>query len=309
MSVVEERKNVAFVIHVLAIFNLGMVVCNKINSPGCGVSKPVVARIIGGTKIERTQIPWMVQLEVTYRWNVTAFVSMSCGGSIISPSFILTAAHCVHYVNARPIFARAFYNTTEASHGPYVWVEDMIHHPMFQWTTLRNDIALIKVEKPLSFDDHVKPVCLPHKRMHLDGERGMVSGWGLTAENGTASHVLMYVFKRILSIEECKLFLELPEQTEALKKDNILCAMMPGKGSCQGDSGGPLTVMSMNRRSVQVGIVSYGRGCGRSNEPGIYARVDNYVSWIRQVMRSSRRPRWRLPTVMEMLLQYVISLG
>ncbi|XP_070383860.1 trypsin-like isoform X2 [Dermacentor albipictus] len=284
-------------------------VSNKINSPGCGVSEPLVARIIGGTTIKRTQSPWMVQLEVNYRWNATAFISISCGGSIISPSFILTAAHCVHYVNAIPISAWAFYNTTVSGQGPYVWVEDMIHHPRFQWTTFRNDIALVKVEKPLSFDDHVRPVCLPKKRMHLEGREGMVSGWGLTAENGTASHALTYVFKRILSTKECKWFLGLPEQKKALNKDNILCAMMPGKGSCQGDSGGPLTVMSMKRRSVQVGIVSYGKGCGRSNEPGIYVRVDNYMSWIRQRMRSSRSPRWRLPTVTEMLSKYVISLG
>ncbi|XP_049511284.1 transmembrane protease serine 2-like [Dermacentor silvarum] len=124
-----------------------------------------------------------VYLEVTYRWNATAFVSVMCGGSIISPSFILTAAHCVHYMNTVPVFARAFYNTTKASDGPNVWVEDMIHHPMFKWTTLSDDIALIKVEKPLSFDDHVRPVCLPNKRIHLDGKRAMVSGWGLTTES------------------------------------------------------------------------------------------------------------------------------
>nr|XP_037273443.1 transmembrane protease serine 3-like [Rhipicephalus microplus] len=156
---------------------------SHVASADCGTSEATLGRILHGKKGDKAQIPWIVQLEIIYRWNETALLSILCGGSILSPSYILTAAHCVHYLNTLPFLGRVFYNTTEVNKGPSVWIEDMIHHPEFQWTTILNDIALVKVERPLDFDDHVRPICLPPKMLHLDGQLAMVAGWGLTEES------------------------------------------------------------------------------------------------------------------------------
>ncbi|KAL1442876.1 hypothetical protein MTO96_030575 [Rhipicephalus appendiculatus] len=101
----------------------------------------------------------------------------------------------------------------------------------------------------------------------------------------------------------------MPGQQEVLNNNNILCTLTPGQGGCQGDSGGPLTVTSRKGRSIQVGVISYGRGCGRRYDPGMYTRVHNYVRWIKKLIRRPRRPRWHVPTVLEMINKYVNALG
>uniref|UniRef100_A0A6G5A6T2 Putative trypsin-like serine protease n=1 Tax=Rhipicephalus microplus TaxID=6941 RepID=A0A6G5A6T2_RHIMP len=309
MSAITEKRAVDFVLGIIVLFNMSMALCERINSADCGTSEATLGRILHGKKGDKAQIPWIVQLEIIYRWNETALLSILCGGSILSPSYILTAAHCVHYLNTLPFLGRVFYNTTEVNKGPSVWIEDMIHHPGFQWTTILNDIALVKVERPLDFDDHVRPICLPPKMLHLDGQLAMVAGWGLTEENGTRSNCLMYALTRIMPFRQCHMGFILPGQKEVLNENNTMCTLTPGKGSCQGDSGGPLTVRSRNGRSIQVGIVSYGRGCGRRYDPSMYTRVHCHVRWIENQMKRPRPPRWSVPKVLERINEYFSTFG
>ncbi|KAH6924438.1 hypothetical protein HPB50_017495 [Hyalomma asiaticum] len=82
-----------------------------------------------------------------------------------------------------PVYGYAFYNTTRLGVGLKVWIEDFIPHPKFDEISLSNDVALVRVEIPLKFDDYVRPICLPTRKMNLAGKRAVVSGWGLTSES------------------------------------------------------------------------------------------------------------------------------
>lgn len=289
----------ATVLALALILLLCEALAEEINHPGCGLSEPT-GRIVDGQLISRSQIPWMVGLSFFYRWDETHNIRLSCGGSVISPSYILTAAHCIHWRGAIPFAARAFYNSTIAYDGPSVWIEDMVYHPQFEWSDISHDIALVKVERPLQFDRYLKPVCLPTEKFDLRGSVALVAGWGDTKENGRPSKTLKYIITTILPFEYCKVGVVYPWQIGEKNNENIICTISPGKGSCEGDSGGPLTVFSAsNGRSIQVGIVSYGVGCARPQEPAQYTRVHGYINWIRQVLRQRRGSRWRYQTVVE----------
>jgi len=105
-----------------------------------------------------------------------------------------------------------------------------------------------------------------------------VTGWGYTSESGGLSKALRKANVRVMSMEECsKLYSSLT--------DRMMCAAAPGTDACQGDSGGPLFYESDPRlkKHTQIGIVSWGIGCGRPKRPGVYTRVTEIMKWVNKV--------------------------
>lgn len=116
-----------------------------------------------------------------------------------------------------------------------------------------------------------------------------MAGWGRLQEGGRSSNILQQLQIRVLDNEECK------EQYRIQGKlisdiqfgDAVLCAgnLAGGQDSCQGDSGGPLMLPIYENGKFpvyQIGIVSYGIGCARTNTPGVYTRVQHFVDWIQE---------------------------
>jgi secreted trypsin-like serine protease len=147
------------------------------------------------------------------------------------------------------------------------------------------DIAILKTSRPMSWVftkdgfGSVNRVCLPHPRDDYEpGENVTVSGWGVMSEGeGTISNVLNAVDIPIVSYQDCK-----AAYGQRVNQDHV-CAGLPqgGKDSCQGDSGGPL-VRKRNGRAELVGIVSFGYGCARPDNPGVYTKVSSYIDWIQK---------------------------
>lgn len=141
----------------------------------------------------------------------------------------------------------------------------------------------------------VSPVCLPIAEPVLSQNfvdyQPFVAGWGRLEEGGKSSNILQYLQLPVLPNEECR------EQYKNQGKlisdvqfsDVILCAgqLAGGQDSCQGDSGGPL-MQPLFEKSIstftyyQIGVVSYGIGCARTNTPGVYTRVARFVDWIKE---------------------------
>lgn len=259
---------------------------DKINTAACGTAVPL-SRIVNGRGTTKAEFPWMVYVQIANKWSAHNFTEAMCGGSIISPSFVLTAAHCVNTFGKRPFWVRVYYNTTEMRKGPSVSVDKTIVHPGFTWDTLANDVALLKLAYPVQFDKYVEPVCLPTQILPLSNVQAVVAGWGRTSEQGNPSNNLLYINRQILPYDVCKEGFINAEQAKAINDSMILCTSAREKDSCQGDSGGPLTVWTNEGKALQVGLVSFGIGCARGDKPSLYTRVSNYIPWIEKELSSA----------------------
>ena len=144
-----------------------------------------------------------------------------------------------------------------------------------------HDIALFKLEKPIDFsvDKHLVPVCLANQTTNVDNMICSTSGWGVTKFGGSAPDILQTIDLKITPNKECA---EDYKDFEVHVTPRMICAggQEEGKGACSGDSGGPL-MCKLDNQWVQVGITSWSSGCGHINYPSVYARVGEYVDWIK----------------------------
>ncbi|XP_066952394.1 trypsin-1-like [Macrobrachium rosenbergii] len=153
----------------------------------------------------------------------------------------------------------------------------------YEWKD--NDIALLKLDQPIEFDDTMQPICMPSSHDYEPPEKEVVAtGWGVTAENGKPSNILQEVALTLKSPNDCKKLNDNAPKTFTLT-DNMICTYTQGKDACQGDSGGPLITRSTDNRWVLLGIVSFGYGCAEPNVPGFYTKVVNYLDWIKNVTK------------------------
>ncbi|KAK3909566.1 Serine protease easter [Frankliniella fusca] len=266
----------------------------------CG---PVLAdRIIGGREAQVNELPWMARLGYR-RDEYSTRLDYSCGGSLISNRYVLTAAHCINEqtglvpVSVRlgekdartPIDCEKHSGEEVCALPPVdVDVERVIKHKDYGQNRFQNDIALLRLAETVSFTDSVKPVCLPvegdERRRDLTGKKVQVAGWGRVANrNGaTTSETLMKVAVPVTPAEDCIVAYQ-PLQL-VISPDRQMCAGDKGKDSCNGDSGGPLTsagYIGGTPRVIQHGVVSFGPShCATEGTPGVYTRLTHYVPWI-----------------------------
>ncbi|XP_044583433.1 trypsin-1-like [Cotesia glomerata] len=243
----------------------------------CGTSS-TPNKIVGGHDAGMDQFPWMAYL--TYGGK------FYCAACIINDKFLLTAAHCVDRFDTFKIMVHvgAFERGNKTSKSTAYRVESVIKHSGYSLLNYNNDIALIKILGRMKFDGPLKPVCLPERGSTFAGRNASVTGWGAVEESGTLATKLQEVVVPILSNNECRGTKYPPKKIT----DNMLCAgfLDGGKDSCQGDSGGPLHILEDNTYHV-VGIVSWGEGCALEGYPGVYSRVNRYITWIERNTRGS----------------------
>ncbi|RDW92774.1 serine protease [Aspergillus mulundensis] len=213
--------------------------------------------IVGGTEVSITDYPYQIAL-----LNGGA---CTCGGSIISPNHIVTAAHCVRSArDPSHISIRAgssFHNTG----GEIVNVSAIAVHPAYSAGMVDNDIAVLTLGQALEFKPGIEPIALPASGSTAlaAGEEVVVSGWGTETETGSLSRVLRAVAVAVTTMAECR-----AAHGEKYITESMFCAGVAGGGkdACYGDSGGPVV-----GGGVLVGVVSWGKGCARPGYPGVYA--------------------------------------
>ncbi|XP_064085101.1 chymotrypsin-like protease CTRL-1 [Macrobrachium nipponense] len=239
----------------------------------CGRAKVTIPRIVGGTVASIREYPWLVFLHMR-----TSDDSFTCGGSLITRDYVLTAAHCV-YGPLDSIYVYPFahqYPDLESNDEYRIASAQVIVHENYDDLEKRNDIALVKLKEPVSFGRNVSSACLANDDdMHT---LAVVAGWGrLTHDDPLAiPEQLMEVALEISDQEDCR---SIYEGTVDIT-ENMLCTHTPGKDACVGDSGGPLLIEAGPNSWVQIGVVSFGAGCA-GDAPGVYTRVSKYVDWIK----------------------------
>merc|ERR1712083_1111614 len=129
----------------------------------------------------------------------------------------------------------------------------------------------------------VRRVCLPSSSTDTyEGKMGTVAGWGLLREGGSRPTVLMELTMKIWGNQKCST--TYGSTAPAGIKDSMMCAGKQGKDSCSGDSGGPF-VTPVGDHWEQIGVVSWGIGCGKQHYPGVYTRVSEMMEWIDKVRK------------------------
>ncbi|OBS58085.1 hypothetical protein A6R68_10802, partial [Neotoma lepida] len=247
----------------------------------CG--QPVLqGKIVGGMPAPFQKWPWQVSVHYSGLHI--------CGGSILSAYWVLTAAHCFSREKRIETFdVYVGINNLDVATRYTQWFElnQVIIHPTYElFHPTGGDVALVQLKSPIEFSDAVLPICLPPFNLNLSHLSCWVTGWGLASQQGDTMKELQEAQLPLISKFQCQLLYGF---TSILPE--MLCAgdIRNMKNVCEGDSGGPL-VCKLNQTWLQIGVVSWGRGCSQPLYPGVYANVSYFLSWIRYHMEHTPIP-------------------
>lgn len=242
-------------------------------------------RIVGGQIAEQHQFPYQAGI-LTFLPSIGG--QALCGGTLLSATRVLTAAHCVDGGTSGTVIlgAHNITNPNEPNQRRISFgVSEIVMHESWDPSLIRDDVALVRLPTAATLNEFIRPARLPttaELNDSFNGENGVVSGWGVFSDaEGRSSDVLRYVYDNIITNTACTL-----RFPGIIQPSNICVTGTNGRGACSGDSGGPLTVQrgpTGQEESVVIGVVSFGLalGCERA-WPSVFARVTSYNSWILQ---------------------------
>jgi secreted trypsin-like serine protease len=214
-----------------------------------------------------------------------------CGGSLIAPGLVFTAAHCVVNLRQQPrrLKVRCGEWDTQRVSEPRAHQDRRIRtvdiHPEFNARNLANDWALLYTEQDFELEEHIDTVCLPQPDDIFDYQTCHATGWGKDQFGAAGQYqvVLKEVSLPVVGNHLCQETLRSTRLGSRFKlDDSFLCAGGAGQDTCKGDGGSPLVCPNPRQAGtyVQAGLVAWGVGCGEKSVPGVYASVARGVCWL-----------------------------
>ncbi|XP_066202073.1 vitamin K-dependent protein C isoform X1 [Saccopteryx leptura] len=247
-------------------------------------------RLVNGQLSLQGESPWQVIL-------LDSKKKLYCGAVLIHTSWVLTAAHCMEDSKKLIVRLGEYDRRRKEKWEVDIDIQEVLIHPNYSKSSSDNDIALLRLAQPAIFSQTIMPICLPDRglsdrELTKVGQETVVTGWGYRSETKkNRTFVLNFIKVPVVPHNECvqAMFNKVSE--------NMLCAGILGdtRDACEGDSGGPM-VTSFRGTWFLVGLVSWGEGCGRLNNYGIYTKVSRYLDWIHGHMRAEEgSPDSQLP--------------
>ncbi|XP_034858818.1 coagulation factor VII isoform X2 [Mirounga leonina] len=243
-------------------------------------------RIVGGQVCPKGECPWQAVLKVDG--------ALLCGGTLLDAAWVVSAAHCFETVknwrNLTVVLGEHDLGEDEGEEQERHITRVIIPDKYIPRKT-NHDIALLHLSRPVTFTDHVVPLCLPEKafseRTLASVRFSTVSGWGQLLDRGATAIQLMAIDVPRVMTQDCQEKSRRREGSPTIT-ENMFCAgyLDGSKDACQGDSGGPHATKFQGTWYL-TGIVSWGEGCANEGHFGVYTRVSQYIEWMRRLMRSS----------------------
>ncbi|KAL4658927.1 transmembrane protease serine 9-like [Arapaima gigas] len=225
--------------------------------------------IVNGKKAKKNSLQYMVSVQQNGKHL--------CGGFLISPNFVLTAAHCDH----RTLTVVLGSHNIKNQNIQRFKVEQKYKHPLYNNVESGSDIMLLQLSKNVTFSRNIKKVQIPLKAKTIKANsKCLVAGWGRNQTEGKTVTDLLVAEVETIDIKVCR-----QQWNQKKIPENIICAggFRSNKGACQGDSGGPLVCSGL-----AVGIVSFNfkNNCKYPNLPNVYTEVSKFLPWIRKITKT-----------------------
>jgi secreted trypsin-like serine protease len=231
-------------------------------------------QIVGGTRVPEGKYPYMTFMQVDFGKLGVG----ECGGTLIDPDSVLTAAHCV-VDDAKKVVAQRVdlvvgrTDLSQKNQGQVRSVPELWVHPSYNGAvSSRYDVAVLKLDSPVT---GVQPIKLAARQNNLEspGRLLTAAGWGLTSEGGKPSNPMLEVSVPVVSDSKARKAYSPAPPTFQYDPRLMVAAGAQRISTCQGDSGGPL--FNPGATPKQVGIVSFANGCARAGYPTAYTEVNN----------------------------------